>query len=167
MNRVRVLVVYGASGSGPDDLARKLAEALTREGILSEACAADDVDNFDAYDAVMVEDSRDAGHWRSFACRFARRHASDLRNLPTWFLSSIPGASDGREREQVRRWARSIAASLLEPSPDRPSRSRRASCTFPGVHDRPRPVRGRLHRKSRDSDRTSPCGARLVERGAV
>jgi menaquinone-dependent protoporphyrinogen IX oxidase len=149
MSRVRVLVVYGANGSGPDDLARKLAEALTREGILSEACAADEVDDLDAYDAVTVGDAHDAGHWHPFACRFARRHASELRNLPTWFLSSMPGASDGREREQVRRWAHSIAASLMEPSPNRPSRSRQAACRFPGgAHHRPRGVRGRWEGKT-------------------
>src|SRR5205085_4656965 len=100
MNRARVLVVYGANAGGPDDLARKLVEALTGEGILSEASAADDVDDLDAYDAVAVEDARQAGHWHPFACRFARRHASELRNLPTWFLSTMPGALEGRAREQ-------------------------------------------------------------------
>ena len=156
MSRVRVLVVYGANGSRPDDLARKLAEALTREGILSEACAADDVDDLDAYDAVTVEDARDADHWHPFACRFARRHASELRNLPAWFLSSMPGTSDGREREQVRRWARSIAASLMEPSPNRPSRSRQAACTFlGGAHRRPLGVRGRWEGRTIHASRAS------------
>jgi len=132
MNRARVLVVYGANAGGPDDLARKLVEALTGEGILSEASAADDVDDLDAYDAVAVEDARQAGHWHPFACRFARRHASELRNLPTWFLSTMPGAREGRAREQVDRWARSVAALLVKPSPSRRPRSARAACTFRG-----------------------------------
>jgi menaquinone-dependent protoporphyrinogen IX oxidase len=148
MNRARVLVVYGANAGGPDYLARKLVEALTGEGILSEASAADDVDDLDAYDAVAVEDARQAGHWHPFACRFARRHASELRNLPTWFLSTMAGARDGPAGEQVCRWARSVAALLTEPSPSRRPRSARAACAFRGsARHRGAPRRGRISRK--------------------
>ena len=145
MSPVRVLVIYGANGSGPDALASELAEALTREGIFSEACAAEDVEDLDGYDAVAVGDARRAGHWHPFACRFARRHANELRNLPAWFLSSIPAASEGREQEQVRRWARSVAALLIEPSPNQPLRARRVACTFLGssAHRCPRGVQSR------------------------
>jgi menaquinone-dependent protoporphyrinogen IX oxidase len=149
MNRARVLIVYGANGDGPDALARQLTEALTSEGILTDACAADDVDDLEAYDAVTVENARDADRWHPFAYRFARRHASELRNLPTWFLSSMPGAGDGRALEQVHRWARSVAALLMEPSPHRRPRSRQSACRFLGRAHHRRPVirdRGRRTR---------------------
>jgi menaquinone-dependent protoporphyrinogen IX oxidase len=159
MNRARVVVVYGANRSGPDALARQLTEALTSEGILAEACAADDVDDLEGYDAVTVENARDADHWDPFACRFARRHASELRNLPTWFLSSMPGASDGRAREQIRRWARSVAALLMEPSPHRRSRSRESACGYLGrAHHRPPGIRSRCRGRGRTAKPGSTTG---------
>jgi hypothetical protein len=146
MGRVRVLVIYGPKGGGREGLARRLVDALTREGIRSEACAADEVDDLEQYDAVAVGGARAAGKWQPFARWFARRHASALRNLPAWFLPGRDAATGRFDEQQVGAWARTIAAALVDhahdqvmPSPTmrharlyRSSRLRHAVYTFLG-----------------------------------
>lgn len=105
MSRVRVLVVYG-SAADEKELSCKLVEALTREGVGSEACAAEDVDDLEAFDAVAVGGAREGGRWQRFAREFARRHASELRNLPALFLGNE------LDRERLHVLARAIVGRL-------------------------------------------------------
>lgn len=115
MRRTRVLIVYGTKGDSSDDLAQQLALALSREGILAEACEADELCDLDVYDGVAVEGARDGAGWTVFARDFARRHASELRNLPAWFLSSMRGLGDVPGCDQTR-WAQAIARGLGGPA---------------------------------------------------
>ena len=114
MPRTRVLIVYGAKGDSSDDLARHLALALSREGIPAEASEADEVPDLEDYDGVALESAREGAGWTLFARDFARRHASELKNLPAWFLPSTRGPRDVDGRDQIR-WAQAIARSLGGP----------------------------------------------------
>jgi menaquinone-dependent protoporphyrinogen IX oxidase len=116
MTRVRVLVVYASERAGTDALARKLVDVLTGEGVGSEARAADDVEGLDAFDGVAVGGARDGGHWHRFARQFARRHASELRRLPTLFLSSGDGAGDALDLDRVRQLAHVLATNVGAPA---------------------------------------------------
>jgi hypothetical protein len=126
MPRTRVLIVYGAQGDSSDDLARRLALALSREGVPAEACEADEVPDLEEYDGVALEDAREGAGWTLFARNFARRHASELRNPPAWFLPSTRGPGGAERRDQTR-WAHAIARWLGEP----PAASRRIAWPLP------------------------------------
>ena len=114
MPRARVLIVYGTKGDSSDDLARRLALALNREGVPAQACEADEVTDLEAYDGVALTAAREGDGWTRFARDFARRHASELRTLPTWFLPRTRGPADVDTRDRAR-WAHTIARGLGEP----------------------------------------------------
>jgi menaquinone-dependent protoporphyrinogen oxidase len=102
MSKRRVLIVYGTNGDAGDDLARYLALALRQRGIPAEVCEADEVPALEDYDGVAIEGAREGAGWTLFARDFARRHASELKNLPAWFLSSTRAPGDGDVAEQTR-----------------------------------------------------------------
>ena len=114
MARARVLIVYGTKDDSSAYLARQLALALSREGVPAEACEADEFCDLEGYDGVAVEGARAGADWTRFARDFARRHASELKNLPAWFLPSTRGPGDMDGRDQTR-WAHAIARWLREP----------------------------------------------------
>jgi hypothetical protein len=126
MPATRVLIVYGAKGALGDDLARQLALALRQEGVEAEAYDADEVPDLEAYDGVALEGAREGAGWTLFARDFARRHASELKTLPAWFLPSRHGPRFLDVREQIW-WARTIARGLQVP----PAGSRRFA--WPGA----------------------------------
>jgi len=119
MPRTRVLIVYGAKGDLRDDVARQLALALRREGVEAEAYEADEVPDLEAYDGVALEGAREGARegagWTLFARDFVRRHNSELKTLPAWFLPSTRGPGYVEAREQTW-WAHAIARSLGAPS---------------------------------------------------
>jgi menaquinone-dependent protoporphyrinogen IX oxidase len=105
MPRTRVLIVYGTNGDCSDDLARRLALALNREGIPAQACEADEVSDLEDYDGVALEGAREGSGWTLFARDFARRHASELKHLPAWFLPSTRAGHDQtRLAHAIARW---------------------------------------------------------------
>lgn len=114
MPRTRVLIVYGSKDDSGDDLARHLALALSREGVPAEACDADEVPDLEDYDGVALEGAREGAGWTCFARDFARRHASELKNLPAWFLPNTGGPGDVNGRDQTG-WAHAIARWLRGP----------------------------------------------------
>ena len=120
MPRTRFLIVYGANGDSSVDLARHLALALGREGVQTEVCDADEVPDLADYDGVALEGAREGAGWTRLARDFARRHASELTNLPAWFLPSTRRPVGVDVRDQTR-WAQAIARWLgrtaAEPRP--------------------------------------------------
>jgi len=160
MPRARVLIVYGTKGDSSDDLARRLALALGREGVPAEACEADDLCDLEGYDCVAVEGAREGADWTLFARDFTRRHASELKNLPAWFLPSTRGPGDVDGRDQTR-WAHAIARWLAGP----PAASRPSPWRGPTPWRR-RPRRGRTRadssrpRSPASRRRRQGCGTR-------
>ena len=127
MPRTRVLIVYGTRGDSSNDLARQLALALSRAGVPAKACESDDVPDLEDYDGVALEGGREGAGWTTFARDFARRHASELKNLPAWFIPSTRGPGDVHGPDQTR-WAHAIIRSLgAPPAESRPiARARKA-----------------------------------------
>ena len=140
MPRTRVLIVYGTNGDSSADLARRLALALNREGVPAQACEADEVSDLEAYDGVALEGAREGDGWTLFARDFARRHASELRNLPAWFLPRTRGPGDVDTRDQAQ-WAHTIARGLgglpvTASDAPRPRRLIRRASSSPRCHKR-------------------------------
>jgi hypothetical protein len=70
---------------------------------------------------VALEGGREGAGWTTFARDFARRHASELKNLPAWFIPSTRGPGDVDGRDQTR-WAHAIARCLgAAPAESRPN----------------------------------------------
>jgi hypothetical protein len=111
MPKTRVLVVYRATGDLGDAPARQLALTLRQEGVEAEACESDAVPDLEDYDGIAVEGAREGTGWTLFARDFARRHASELKVLPAWFLPARRGSGYLDVREQIW-WGQSIARSL-------------------------------------------------------
>jgi hypothetical protein len=114
MPKTRVLIVYRAKGDVSDLLARQLVLALRREGVEADAYEADEVPDLEGYDGVALEGAREGAGWTLFARDFARRHASELKMLPAWFLPSTPRLGCVEVREQTW-WAHAIARWLARP----------------------------------------------------
>jgi len=85
-----ILVAYGSSRGGTEGLAGMVAEDLRDEGFTVDLCAAREVGRLDGYDAVIVGGALYAFRWHRAARRFVRRHAAQLRRVPTYFFSSGP-----------------------------------------------------------------------------
>lgn len=147
----RVLVVYGAAGDFSDQLARQLATALRGDGVEAQAYQADEVPDLEDYDGVVLEGAREGAGWTVFARDFVRRHASELKTLPAWFLPSRRGPSRLDLSEQTW-WAHAIARCLggqISGEGQRPGavvHSRRPACV--GTPSRTR-CRQFLRRRSR------------------
>lgn len=166
---MKALIAYGSKRGGTEGIAQTLADALRAEGIDVDVRAANDVDDVESYDAVIVGGSLYANRWNPHARRLVRRRARDLRERPVWLFSSGPlddsaaesdippvhhvekamnevgarghvtfgGAlapdakgfpasamardrsGDWRDEQQIRRWAKHIAAELLTPADER------------------------------------------------
>ncbi len=111
MPKTRVLIVYGAKSDFSDQLARQLAMALRGDGVEAQAYEADEVPGLEDYDGVVLEGAREGAGWTVFARDFVRRHASELKTLPAWFLPNRRGPSRLNLSEQTW-WAHAIARCL-------------------------------------------------------
>lgn len=87
---MRVLVAYGSKMGGTRGLAEMVADSFRLDGIEAEVVAAREVRSLAGYDAVVVGGALYALRWHRDARRFVKRHAPELRRLPTWLFSSGP-----------------------------------------------------------------------------
>jgi menaquinone-dependent protoporphyrinogen oxidase len=87
---MKVLVTVGSTRGGTEGLGAMVAEDLRDEGCEVDIRAPRQVRRLDGYDAVVVGGALYALHWHRDARRFVRRHAGELKALPTWFFSSGP-----------------------------------------------------------------------------
>jgi len=85
-----VLVAYGSKRGGTEGLARMVAEGLRDEGLEAEVAEARRVSTLTGYDAVVVGGALYAQRWHRDAARLVRRHARELRRMPTFLFSSGP-----------------------------------------------------------------------------
>nr|WP_275691619.1 flavodoxin domain-containing protein [Mycolicibacterium sphagni] len=86
----RVLVAYGSKRRGTAGLATMIGDALAEAGYPSVVMPARDVRELVGVDAVIVAGALYANRWHRDARRFVRRHATRLRGLPVWLVSSGP-----------------------------------------------------------------------------
>ena len=87
---MRVLVTYGSTRGGTEQLAAVVADDLREEGFPVDLLAPRKVRTLDEYGAVVVGGALYASRWHKEARRFVRRHARELRQRPTYFFSSGP-----------------------------------------------------------------------------
>jgi len=85
-----ILVTFGSKRGGTEGLAQMMAEGLREEGFTVGFGAARLVTRVDDYEAVIVGGALYAFRWNRDAKRFVKRHASQLRQRPTYFFSSGP-----------------------------------------------------------------------------
>jgi len=96
---MRVLVTFGSKRGGTAGLAAMIGDALTEVGCEAVVAPAKDVSDVGGVDAVIVAGALYANRWHRHARRFVRRHASALRELPTWLVSSGPLNGSAEERD--------------------------------------------------------------------
>ena len=87
---MRVLVTYGSTRGGTEQLAAVVADDLRDEGFPVDLLPPRKVRALDEYGAVIVGGALYASRWHKEARRFVRRHARELRQRPTYFFSSGP-----------------------------------------------------------------------------
>jgi menaquinone-dependent protoporphyrinogen oxidase len=110
-----VLVAYGSKYGSTAEIAERIGEVLTKEGLTVDVRSAADVADLGRYDAVVLGAGLYAGRWHRDARRFARRHRAALARRAVWLFSSGPLDSSASERDippapGVRRLADRIAA---------------------------------------------------------
>jgi menaquinone-dependent protoporphyrinogen oxidase len=87
---MRVLVTYGSSRGGTEGLAGMVADGLRDFGLDVQVLPPGRIRDLSGYDAVVVGGALYAFRWHRAARRFVRKHAKELRRLPTYFFSSGP-----------------------------------------------------------------------------
>ena len=87
---MRVLVTYGSTRGGTQELAEMVGTDLREEGLTADVMPPRQVRHLDEYDAVVVGGALYASRWHRQSRRFVRRHARELRQHPTYFFSSGP-----------------------------------------------------------------------------
>ncbi len=96
----QVLVAYGSKRRGTAGLATMIGDALAQAGFTSVVAPAREVGDLAGFDAVIVAGALYANRWHRHARRFVRRHATALRGLPVWLVSSGP-LDDSAARQDI------------------------------------------------------------------
>ncbi|MDX3458619.1 flavodoxin domain-containing protein [Streptomyces sp. ME02-8801-2C] len=94
-----ILVTYGSKYGSTAEIAQRIGEVLTKEGLTADVRPAADVADLAPYDAVVLGSGLYAGRWHRDARRFARRHRRALVRRPVWLFSSGPLDASAAQRE--------------------------------------------------------------------
>lgn len=87
---MRVLVTYGSTRGGTEEIARWVSEELRTAGLAVDLAPASAVRDVGAFDVVIVGGALYMGAWHRDATRFVRRHVEALRQRHVWLFSSGP-----------------------------------------------------------------------------
>jgi menaquinone-dependent protoporphyrinogen oxidase len=85
-----ILVAYASKHSSTAEIAQRIAAAMRAAGCAADARPASEVDDLSGYGAVVLGSAVYAKRWQHDARAFARRHASELKEMPVWLFSSGP-----------------------------------------------------------------------------
>lgn len=94
-----VLVAYGSTNGSTAEIAERVGEVLSKEGLTVDVRSAARVADVTPYDAVVLGGGLYAGRWQRDARRFARRHRKALAERPVWLFSSGPLDPSASERD--------------------------------------------------------------------
>ncbi|MFF5958342.1 flavodoxin domain-containing protein [Streptomyces luteogriseus] len=94
-----VLVAYGSTNGSTAEIAERVGEVLTEEGLTVAVRSAASVPDVTPYDAVVLGGGLYGGRWQRDARRFARHHRRALTERPVWLFSSGPLDPSASERE--------------------------------------------------------------------
>jgi menaquinone-dependent protoporphyrinogen oxidase len=98
----RILVAYGSKHGATAEIAEHMRDAFRGEGHESDAIAAGDVTDLEAYDAVIVGSAVYQGRWRPEARTLLKRLRRGLDGRALWLFSSGPLADT--ELDPADRW---------------------------------------------------------------
>ena len=87
---MRVLVTYGSTRGGTQELAEMVGADLRAEGLTVDVVPPGKVRHINDYNTVIVGGALYASRWHRQSRRFVRRHTRELRQHPTYFFSSGP-----------------------------------------------------------------------------
>lgn len=96
---MNILIAYATRHGGTAEIARMIRDRLWLHGLVVDARPAGEVEDLDAYDAVIVGAPLYLNVWHRDARRFVKRHAEALRAMPVWFFST--GAIDSSASERI------------------------------------------------------------------
>jgi menaquinone-dependent protoporphyrinogen oxidase len=87
---MRVLVTAGSRHGATFEIAEALGRALREHGVGADVRRAEEVRNFDGYDAAVIGSAVYIGHWVDAAHELVEQHREALKALPVWIFSSGP-----------------------------------------------------------------------------
>jgi menaquinone-dependent protoporphyrinogen oxidase len=97
---MRVLVTAASMHGATAEIARAIAEALSRRGLEVDVVAPERVEDLAPYDAVVLGSAVYVGHWLQPARELVSRHAAALAARPVWLFSSGPVGDPARKLVQ-------------------------------------------------------------------
>jgi menaquinone-dependent protoporphyrinogen oxidase len=87
---MRVLVVVASRHGATAEIADEIACTLRESKVAADVLGVRDTESLDGYDAVVLGSAVYMGRWLERASRFAKAHADELSQRPTWLFSSGP-----------------------------------------------------------------------------
>jgi menaquinone-dependent protoporphyrinogen oxidase len=101
---MRILVAYGTKRGGTRGLAEMIAQDITNAGLEADIREARRVKSLAGYDAAIIGGSAYMFRWHRDVVRLVKKHATELRSIPTWLFCSGPvgaGAENLDEYEKL------------------------------------------------------------------
>lgn len=87
---VKVLVAYGSKYGSTAEIAGRIGDVLSREGLEADVSEAGSAGGLQGYAAVVVGSGVYYGRWRRPAASFLKKNRELLAGIPVWIFSSGP-----------------------------------------------------------------------------
>jgi menaquinone-dependent protoporphyrinogen oxidase len=87
---VTVLVAYATKHGSTEQIAETIGRELRLRGLAADVRSVEEIESVGCYESVVLGSAVYVGHWLSNARAFAREHAAELAERPTWLFSSGP-----------------------------------------------------------------------------
>jgi menaquinone-dependent protoporphyrinogen oxidase len=100
---VRVLVAYATKHGATGEIAEKIGQVLSQEGVPADIRPVDQVSDLAPYGAVVLGSAVYAGQWRKEAATFLEGSEKELAARPVWLFSSGP-TGEGDPVELMKGW---------------------------------------------------------------
>jgi menaquinone-dependent protoporphyrinogen oxidase len=99
---MRVLVTYASKHGSTQEIAERIASALKQHGVTADLRPANQVNQLDGYDGVVIGSAVYIGRWMKEATEFVKRVRPALGGCRVWLFSSGPlGAQPGVDPLQI------------------------------------------------------------------
>jgi menaquinone-dependent protoporphyrinogen oxidase len=111
----QVLVAYASKYGGTAEIAQKIGQVLSGEGLQAVVLPAAGIRDLSAYEAVILGSAVYIGRWRKEAVKFLESNEKSLAERAVWLFSSGP-TGEGAALELTEGWR---FPSALQPIADR------------------------------------------------
>lgn len=99
----QILVAYATKHGATAEIAEKIGQVLQGAGLAVDVKSVDQVNELDAYRAVVLGSAVYAGMWRKEAVDFLEAHEKELAERAVWLFSSGP-TGEGDPVELMKGW---------------------------------------------------------------